>query len=84
MTRKHLLWFIKGFPCSKELGQKVGLVNSLAEARSHIKTYVAEWPKDIIRFEGAHRADERFGSHSKYDPKYEMDRQHDRGVGEEG
>lgn len=79
--RKHLLWYIKGFPCNKELGAKVGYVETLAEARQHIRGYVAEWPGDLIRFEGAHKADSRFGEHSKYDPKYEMHRQLDRGVG---
>ncbi len=79
--RKHLLWYIKGFPCNKELGAKVGYVETLAEARQHIRAYLAEWPGDLIRFEGAHKADSRFGEHSKYDPKYDMHRQHDRGVG---
>ena len=83
MMRKHLLWYIKGFPCNKELGRVLGLVSSLDEARKALRQYVSEWPADLIRFEGAHRTDSRFGAHSKYDPKYEMDRVHDRGVGEE-
>lgn len=83
IVRKHLLWFIKGFPCNKELGAKVGLVKSLDEARAHIKSYLREWPGDIIRFEGAHRADARFGANSKYDPKYDMDRVHDRAASDD-
>jgi tRNA-dihydrouridine synthase B len=91
MMRKHLLWYIKGFPCNKALGRDVGLVESLTEAEERIRRYVAEWPADLPRFEGAHRTDSRFGAHSKYDPqydpkydpKYDMDRQHDRAVAEE-
>ncbi len=81
MMRKHLLWYIKGYPCNKELGAKVGYIESVEEGRQHIRQYASEFPGDIIRFEGAHRADSRFGTNSKYDPKYEMDRTHDRGVG---
>ena len=84
MMRKHLLWYIKGYPCNKELGAKVGYIESVEEGRQHIRQYASEFPGDIIRFEGAHRADSRFGTHSKYDPKYEMDRSHDRGVGHLG
>lgn len=79
--RKHLLWYIKGFPCNKELGARVGYVETLAEARQHIRNHLREWPHDLIRFEGAHQTDSRFGEHSKYDPQYDMHRQHDRGVG---
>ncbi len=83
MARKHLLWYIKGYPCNKELGAHVGYVKRIEEGRLHIKEYLAQWPGDLVRFEGAHKTESRFGPNSKYDPKYEMHRQHDRGVGEE-
>lgn len=83
MSRKHMLWYIKGFPCSKELGTKVGLIKRVEEGRHYIKEYLAQWPGDLIRFEGAHKTESRFGPNSKYDPKYEMDRVHDRAVAEE-
>ena len=82
--RKHLLWYIKGYPCHKPLGEKLGLIKRIAEGRRYIREYLAEWPKDLVRFEGAHRTDSRLGPNSKYDPKYdpkhEMDRTHDRPV----
>ncbi len=82
MMRKHLLWYIKGYPLNKELGAKVGYIKRIGEGRRYIMEYRAEWPSDLRRFEGAHKTDSRFGPNSKYDPKYEMDRRHDRGVGE--
>lgn len=84
MSRKHLLWYIKGYPCSKELGAKVGYINRIEEGRRCIKAYLSEWPRDLVRFDGAHKTDSRFGPNSKYDPKYDLDRRHDRGVEEEG
>ena len=83
LSRKHLLWYIKGFPCNKALAPRLGHVERIAEARACIREYLAQWPDDIVRFEGAHRTDARLGEHSKYDPKYEMSREHDRGVGAE-
>jgi tRNA-dihydrouridine synthase B len=83
--RKHLLWYIKGFPGHRELGQRVGLIHSLGEGRRHIEAYLAGMPSDLIRFQGAHRDDARFGRRSKYDPSHDLDRRHDRGAcGEDG
>ncbi len=83
MMRKHVLWYIKGFPCNKELGAKVGYIKRIEEGRRYIREYLAQWPGDLLRFEGAHKTESRFGPNSKYDPKYEMDRVHDRAVAEE-
>jgi len=82
--RKHLLWYIKGLPRSRELATRVGLVSSLNEARDILRTYTKEWPSDLIRFEEGHGRERRSDNHSRYDPKYEMDRTHDRGVGADG
>jgi tRNA-dihydrouridine synthase B len=84
MMRKHLLWYIKGFPCNKELGARAGYIERIDEGRQLIRSYLAEWPRDLPRFEGAHRTESRFGPNSKYDPKWDMHRQHDRGVGDVG
>jgi tRNA-dihydrouridine synthase len=29
--RKHMAWYLKGFPCSSELRRRFGMVSSLAE-----------------------------------------------------
>lgn len=82
MSRKHLLWYGKGFPYNKELGAKVGYIKRVKEGRRYIQEYLAQWPRELVRFQGAHMTDARFGPNSKYDPKYDMDRQLDRGAGE--
>ncbi|BBH53286.1 tRNA dihydrouridine synthase [Fluviispira sanaruensis] len=79
LARKHLLWYTKGFPSSKSLRDVLNRVEDLDEARAHLKNYAANIAKDCIRFAGS--ASELT---SDYDPKYEMDRKLDRGVGDEG
>lgn len=79
--RKHLLWYIKGFPFNKVLGEQVGHITRIEEGRGYVRAYLREWPGDLPRFEGACRTDARLGVNSKYDPKWDMHRQHDRGVG---
>ncbi len=81
LSRKHLLWYIKGFPRNRELGAKLAGIESIGEAHTILREYAAQWPRDLRRFEGPLSGESRFGPSSKYDPKYEMDRTHDRGVG---
>lgn len=79
LMRKHLLWYAKGFPESKSLRDQLNQVETLEQARLILKDYTKKVPPGFVRYEG-------FSSHltSDYDPKYEMDRQLDRGVGDEG
>ena len=80
LTRKHLIWYASGFPHTHRLREQINHVASLTDAKAIIRRYVAEWPGELRRFSdtgpGARRA-------SDHDPKYEMDRQLDRGVGTE-
>lgn len=80
-ARKHLLWYIKGFPCHKPLGEDLGRCERIADARERIQTYLRQWPADLQRFAGAQENGPRFAINSKYDPKYDMNRIHDRAVG---
>ncbi len=81
LTRKHLLWYIKGFPCNKDHGARLSHSSSLDESRGILRDYASAWPRDLRRFEGSLISESRFGTSSKYDPKNDMDRSHDRGVG---
>lgn len=81
LTRKHLIWYASGFPHSHRLREEINHVVTLPGARDIIRRYVAEWPGDLVRFDDTSSASRRSSAH---DPKYEMDRQLDRGVGDEG
>lgn len=78
LARKHLLWYTKGFPQSKAVRDVLNRVEDLQQAKEILRDYATKVTPDYIRYSGSH-AENRDG----YDPKYEMDRQLDRGVGDE-
>ncbi len=78
LMRKHLLWYAKGFPNSKGARNFLNQVESIEQAKEVLINFVKEVPPKFIRFEGFSMEG------TGYDPKYEMDRELDRGVGEEG
>lgn len=81
--RKHLLWYAKGWPAGKSLREAISQTGKISDClqlvrdfASHMRTSgVAEraqvWPSD---------QNNRF----QWDPKFDMDRQLDRGVGDDG
>ncbi|MBX9703272.1 MAG: tRNA dihydrouridine synthase DusB [Silvanigrellaceae bacterium] len=78
LFRKHLLWYAKGFPNMRALRERLNSVQSLEEAQEILKSYAQCAPKALRRFSDEHRGE------GSFDPKYEMHRELDRGVGEEG
>ena len=80
--RKHLLWYVSGFFNTRKLRGQLSTEEDFGEVRRVLREYVASMPKDIKRYDNAHVVDGKRGG--DYDPKYEMDRKHDRGVGDEG
>lgn len=82
LTRKHLIWYASGFPNSKQLREKISVVNSLDEARQWFRDFARGLGVEAVRYAQnpeRHR-DQRA---LEDDPKFSMDRKHDRGVGHE-
>lgn len=78
LMRKHLIWYANGFPYCAALRGFFNTVSSLADAKEELRRYVARQPADVRRYEdGSARM-------FKEDPKYQMDREIDRGVGDDG
>ena len=73
--RKHLLWYVSGFPGSRPLRSEIGSLDSCAEVRKRLKAYADTLPPELHRYEEIHQFKQ-----GDYDPKYEMDRDHDRGI----
>lgn len=81
--RKHLLWYAKGWPAAKKLRESISQTAKLSDCAQLVREFAAElralgvstrstvWPMD---------QENRF----QWDPKYDMDRQLDRGVGDDG
>jgi len=74
--RKHLLWYVSGYPGSRSLRNEIGHLDSMADIRDRLIAYSETLPPDLIRY-----ADQQTQIKAgDYDPKNEMDRDHDRGV----
>ncbi|MCC5843320.1 MAG: tRNA-dihydrouridine synthase [Verrucomicrobia bacterium] len=74
--RKHLLWYVKGYPGAKAAKPELSVMESMGAIRERIRAFAAALPADLHRYpdmEERKRAAEA-------DPKFEMDRDHDRGV----
>jgi len=79
LMRKHLIWYANGFPYCAALRLFFNTVTSLADAKAELKSYAARYPADLRRYDDG-AASRIF----KEDPKYQMDREIDRGVGTDG
>ncbi len=74
--RKHLLWYVRGYPGAKAAKPELSVMESMDAIRTRIQAFARGLPPQLPRFPD--HADRRAAAES--DPKYEMDRQHDRGV----
>jgi tRNA-dihydrouridine synthase B len=80
--RKHLLWYAKGWPAAKKLRESISMIQEISDCRQLIEDYARDclaqgvstrapvWPMDRMN---------RFS----WDPKFDMDRSLDRGVGDD-
>ena len=78
--RKHLLWYVAGFPHTRTLRPVLSQVQSLDEVRKMIDELIAGFPGDLPRYATAPEANRRIAEMKEHDPKYDMDRQLDRGA----
>ncbi len=80
--RKHLLWYIKGWPGAKKLRSELSSVSCLKTATELVHQFVRDLTTQgvTLRLPVTHDAP---GERFSYDPKYDMDRKLDRGVGDE-
>ena len=80
--RKHMLWYLKGWPGAKRIREKVVAADSCSGAKQIIQAYYDQLCEGEVlnRIQEDQNLDSRF----VWDPKFEMDRKLDRGVGHEG
>ncbi len=80
--RKHLLWYAKGWPAAKKLREDITRVHKLSDC----KELILEFANECVRAGNTVRANvgpKDLTNRFNWDPKYEMDRQLDRGVGDD-
>lgn len=81
--RKHLLWYVKGWPGAKRLREQMSHVESMAGARALIEEFAEDLGRQghVRRFSTAQEP--TAGGRFVWDPKFDMDRRLDRGVGDD-
>ena len=82
LFRKHLLWYLSGFPGVRKVRRAGSVVMTLDEARRLVVSFAASLPPDLRRYADRELKRETRISNG-YDPKYEMDRKLDRGIASE-
>lgn len=79
--RKHLLWYTKGFVGSKKVREKINTLHTIDE----IQILLGEFADSLLK-SGVTRRDTGLFDQGEgrfaWDPKWDMDREHDRGVNE--
>ena len=78
--RKHLLWYAKGWPGAKILRERINTADSIESCL----TMVQEFHRDLLAAGVTRRLQVAAEQGFIWDPKYEMDRKLDRGVGDDG
>ncbi|MBP9708003.1 MAG: tRNA dihydrouridine synthase DusB [Oligoflexales bacterium] len=81
--RKHLLWYVKGWPGARKIRQVLSQINNLTEAKNYLAEFVEKLSREFV--DGiARSADDSDTQENRFnwDPKWQMDRELDRGVGD--
>lgn len=80
--RKHLLWYVTGFPASRKLRSVLSTTPTFKEVRKYLDDYISKLPPEMRRHSNSRMPDgDRVTA--ERDPKYDMDRKLDRGVGDD-
>lgn len=81
--RKHLLWYAKGWPGGKKYREAMNSLENLDDAVGLIRRFADHLRKTGVT--SRHTSTEGAATQSKFDwdPKWEMDRKNDRGVGDD-
>lgn len=81
--RKHLLWYAKGWPAGKKLREAISQTGKISDCYELVRNFANELREQGVEFRAQvwpSDQENRF----LWDPKYDMDRQLDRGVGDDG
>ena len=81
--RKHVLWYVSGWPDARKIREKINTVDSL----DGVRALLAEYFEHLKSCDFTHRFENinlsQSGERFLWDPKFDMDRKLDRGVGDD-
>jgi tRNA-dihydrouridine synthase B len=79
--RKHILWYCRGWPGAKTVRDRINKLHSIAEGREIIAEFCQWVGAQGVTELDLQTTDTQSNQMFSWDPKWEMDRQLDRGVG---
>ena len=80
--RKHLLWYLKGWPSGKQLKDELADTNDLTAVELQLEAFYQRLKAANVQ----HRVKSEAQDPTQrfiWDPKFEMDRKLDRGIGDD-
>lgn len=81
--RKHLLWYAKGWPAGKTLREAISQTGKISDCLQLVQDFAADLrARGIVERAQVWPSDQ--SNRFQWDPKFDMDRQLDRGVGDDG
>ena len=78
--RKHILWYVKGWPQARSLRDRINHLNDIKQAKEMILHFVQLLKTDESQFLERRTVEKDYEGRFNWDPKYEMDRGFDRAV----
>jgi tRNA-dihydrouridine synthase B len=79
--RKHLLWYVKGWPDARRIREQMASIATMGQIHQLLDDYHRDLSSRGVEFRQPPRPQLETG---EWDPKFDMDRSLDRGVGDEG
>ena len=79
--RKHILWYVSGWPNAKRIREKIGNLKTLTEIQDLLYEYYVELDQQEHQDRFSHNQNLSTTNRFIWDPKYDMDRTSDRGIG---
>lgn len=83
ILRKHLLWYVKGWPGSRKLREFINQLSDLDQAPAVLEEAVALWQSQGVESRANVTLEGEGSGRFQWDPKWEMDRVLDRGAPQE-
>ena len=82
--RKHILWYVHGWPHARKVREKISSMTSLSHARDTLERYAKQLRSEGVTLRDIGQPQSQATSRFLWNPAYDMDRHMDRGVGEDG
>lgn len=82
--RKHILWYVSGWPHARKIREQIGNTESLSDVRTALDEYAEQLRDEGVELRFQNHQQTQDSSRFLWNPVYDMDRKLDRGIGDDG